>query len=152
MALEVGSEAPPFRLLTQNAAWLELADLAGGEVMLVFMPYAFTKTCEGEMCSLRDNLAYLQSKGARIVAITCDTLNSNRVWAEQQGFTFPILSDFWPHGQVARSYDSFNEQFGYATRTTYVIDGGGTITDVIASENLKTPRDPSLYTIALGLS
>lgn len=119
--------------------------------MLVFMPFAFTRTCGSEMCSLRDNLDFLQSKGAKVVVITCDTHNSNRVWAEQQGFTFPILSDFWPHGNVAAAYDSFNEQYGYATRTTYLVDARGVITEVIASEDLRTPRDPAAYEAALGL-
>lgn len=152
MALPIGAKAPNFRLLTQRAEWLELAVLAGNEVMLIFMPYAFTRTCEGEMCSLRDNLAFLQSRGAKVVVVTCDTLNSNRVWAEQQGFDFPILSDFWPHGKVASAYDAFNEQYGYATRTTYVIDPEGVIRDVIASEQLKVPRDFSRYEQALGLT
>lgn len=151
MALDVGAKAPPFRLLNQDAEWVELSDLAGTEVMLVFMPFAFTRTCEGEMCSLRDNLSFLQSKGAKVIVITCDTHNSNRVWAEQQGFTFPILSDFWPHGQVASAYDSFNEKYGYATRTTYVIDPEGMIKEIVASESLKTPREFDQYEAALGL-
>jgi peroxiredoxin (alkyl hydroperoxide reductase subunit C) len=153
LPLEVGEKAPAFRLLSQSREFVELDSLlAEGDLMLVFMPFAFTRTCQGEMCSLRDNLDRLQSTGAKVVVITCDTHNSNRVWAEQNGFTFPILSDFWPHGEVARSYDSFNEQYGYASRTTYLIDQEGLIREVIASEELRTPRDPSLYEAALGLS
>jgi mycoredoxin-dependent peroxiredoxin len=151
VALEVGMKVPDFRLRNQNAEYVELADLAGGEAMIIFMPYAFTKTCEGEMCSLRDNLDFLQSKGAKVVVITCDTLNSNRVWAEQNGFTFPILSDFWPHGQTALAYGSFNERFGYAERTTFVIDGEGVITEIIRSEKLSVPREFDEYERALGL-
>jgi peroxiredoxin len=151
MPLEAGQHAPAFRLLSQKREFVELSDFAGSELMLVFMPYAFTRTCEGEMCSLRDNLDHLQSKGAKVVVITCDTNNSNRVWAEQHGFHFPILSDFWPHGQVSRSYDSFDEQWGYAKRTTYVIDGEGVITEVIGSPDLRTPRNPAEYEAALGL-
>lgn len=151
MTLEVGMKVPDFRLRKQNAEYVELADLAGGEAMIIFMPYAFTRTCQSEMCSIRDNLELLQSKGAKVVVITCDTLNSNRVWAEQNGFTFSILSDFWPHGQTASAYGSFNERFGYAERTTFVVDGEGTITDIIRSEDLKVPREFDEYKRALGL-
>ena len=151
MTLAVGMTVPDFRLRNQNAEHVELAELAGSEAMIIFMPYAFTKTCEGEMCSLRDNLEFLQAKGAKIVVITCDTVASNRAWAEQHGFTFPILSDFWPHGQTASAYGSFNERFGYAERSTFVIDGEGTITEIIKSNKLNVPREFDEYERALGL-
>jgi peroxiredoxin (alkyl hydroperoxide reductase subunit C) len=83
--------------------------------------------------------------------ITCDTLNSNRVWAEQQGFTFPILSDFWPHGKVATEYGCFNETFGYAERSTFFLDEEGVITDIVSSGELTVPREFSQYETALGL-
>jgi peroxiredoxin (alkyl hydroperoxide reductase subunit C) len=151
VALEVGMKAPDFSLRDQHKEKRSLADLAGAEAMIVFMPFAFTRTCEGEMCTIRDNLDYLQSKGARVFVITCDTLNSNRVWAEQQGFTFPILSDFWPHGQVASSYGCFNETFGYAERSTFFLDANGVITDIVSSGELPVPRDFTQYEKALGL-
>lgn len=149
--LEVGMKAPDFTLRDQHREKRSLAELAGAPAMIVFMPFAFTRTCEGEMCSIRDNLDYLQSKGARVFVITCDTLNSNRVWAEQQGFTFPILSDFWPHGKVAKEYGCFNETFGYAERSTFFIDGEGTITDIVSSGELGVAREFSQYETALGL-
>jgi peroxiredoxin len=149
--LEVGMKAPDFTLRDQHREKRSLGELAGAPAMIVFMPFAFTRTCEGEMCSIRDNLDYLQSKGARVFVITCDTLNSNRVWAEQQGFTFPILSDFWPHGKVATEYGCFNEKFGYAERSTFFLDGDGTITDIVSSGELTVPREFSQYETALGL-
>ncbi|MCA1736756.1 MAG: redoxin domain-containing protein [Actinobacteria bacterium] len=151
MGLAAGMKAPHFRLRDQNGQWFELSDLAGSEAMIIFMPYAFTKTCEGEMCSLRDNLSFLQSKGAKIVVITCDTKNSNRVWSEQQGFSFPILSDFWPHGQTASAFGCFNEKYGFAERATFVVDAAGTITDIVSSANIGIPRDFDQYAPALGL-
>ena len=72
------------------------------------------------------------------------------MWAEQQGFTFPVLSDFWPHGAVARAYDVFNEQLGCANRATFVIDKQGKIIDVFESPNLGTPRDKAAYEAALA--
>ena len=149
--LEVGVKAPDFTLRDQHREKRSLAELAGSPAMIVFMPFAFTRTCEGEMCSIRDNLDYLQSKGARVFVITCDTLNSNRVWAEQQGFTFPILSDFWPHGKVATQYGCFNDTFGYAERSTFFLDGEGVITEIVSSGELSVPRDFDAYTKALSL-
>lgn len=151
MRLAVGMKAPDFSLRDQHRQKRTLSELAGAEAMVVFMPFAFTRTCQGEMCSIRDNLDYLQSKGARVFVITCDTLNSNRVWAEQEGFTFPILSDFWPHGQVASSYGCFNETFGYAERSTFFLDADGVITEIVASDRLDVPREFYAYSKALGL-
>ena len=151
MPLAVGMKAPDFTLRDQHRERRSLAELAGAPAMIVFMPFAFTRTCEGEMCSIRDNLDYLQSKGARVFVITCDTLNSNRVWAEQQGFTFPILSDFWPHGKVATEYGCFNETFGYAERSTFFLDGDGMITEIVSSGELTVPREFTQYEKALGL-
>jgi peroxiredoxin len=73
------------------------------------------------------------------------------VWAEQQGFAFPILSDFWPHGKVAASYGCFNETFGYAERSTFFLDSEGVITEIVASDRLDVPRDFDEYSKALGL-
>ena len=49
------------------------------------------------------------------------------MWAEQEGFSFPILSDFWPHGAVAQAYGVFDEKIGRAVRATFVIDKEGTV-------------------------
>ena len=151
MALEVGMKAPDFTLRDQSGAKRSLSEFAGAPVMVVFMPFAFTKTCEGEMCSIRDNLEMLQSRGAAVVAITCDSKNSNRVWAEEQGFTFPILSDFWPHGKVTTEYGCFNEIGGCANRTTFVLDAEGVVTEIISSEFLEA-RDMDEYQKALGVA
>jgi peroxiredoxin (alkyl hydroperoxide reductase subunit C) len=140
MALEAGTPAPPFALRNQRREKVTSDDLKGSKTVLVFIPFAFTSTCQGELCEIRDNLHRFNQSATRVVAITCNTLHSNAAWAEQQGFTFDILSDFWPHGETARAYDSFDENFGYAKRTTYFIDEEGVITSVIKSDELGVPR------------
>ena len=152
MALEAGMKAPDFTLRDQSGTKRSLSEFSGAPMMVVFMPFAFTRTCEGEMCSIRDNLAMLQSRGAVVVAITCDSKNSNRVWAEEQGFSFPILSDFWPHGKVTRDYGCFNEISGSADRTTFVLDAEGVVREVISSERLDIPREMDEYKKALGVA
>ena len=74
---------------------------------------------------------------------------TNRDWAEDNDFRFPILSDYWPHGEVSRAYDTFDETFGYAKRTTYILDSDGVIRDVIASDVLGEARPFATYLPAL---
>jgi peroxiredoxin len=148
MPLPTGTPAPDFTLLNQGREPVSLDDLKGSRSLIVFIPFAFTRTCEGELCQIRDEAALFNGSEARVVAITCNTLHANRAWAKEQGFDFDLLSDFWPHGQVARLYDSFNESFGYAERTTYFLDADGVITGSTRSE-LGEARDFDVYRQAL---
>ena len=149
MTLKVGSKAPDFSLPNQDREPVSLEDLRGSRSVIVFIPFAFTKTCEGELCQIRDEFSLFEAAGARVVVITCNALHANRVWAEQHGFEFDILSDWWPHGEVSRKYDTFNEAFGYAERTTYFLDADGVITDVARSDELGVARDWETYRDAL---
>jgi peroxiredoxin len=81
--------------------------------------------------------------------ITTHAIPTNRSWAEAQGYQFPILSDYWPHGEVSRAYETFDETFGYAKRTTYVLDAEGVIREVIASDQLREARPFADYLPAL---
>ena len=83
--------------------------------MIVFYPFTFTGVCEGELCSLRDDLSEFDAVKAQVLAISCDSRHAQKQWATQQGFTFPVLSDFWPHGEVPAAYGVFNEQLGAPT-------------------------------------
>lgn len=149
MPLAIGTPAPEFTLLNQNREPVSLEDLRGSKSVVVFIPFAFTRTCEGELCQIRDEYTIFNDAKARVIAITCNTFHANRVWSEQQGFQFDILSDWWPHGATARKYDTFNEGFGYAERTTYFLDESGIISDVTRSENLGEARDFDHYRSAL---
>jgi peroxiredoxin len=148
--LEIGTPAPEFALLNQNREPVSLGDLKGSRSVIVFIPFAFTRTCEGELCQIRDGYSLFNESDARVVAITCNTLHANRVWSEQQAFQFDILSDFWPHGSVSRRYDTFNEGYGYAERTTYFLDADGIITAVTHSDRLGEARDFEDYRAALS--
>ncbi len=149
MAAEVGSIAPPFSLKDQDGNEVTLDGLPRGKTLLVFIPFPFTGICEGELCEIRDNLAKLSESGVQVVVLTCDTRYSNKKWAEEQGFNFPILSDFWPHGQVAQLYGCFNDTLGVAQRATYVIDSDRVVREVITTDSITTPRDFESYEGAL---
>ena len=149
MPLAVGTPAPDFTLVSQDREKVSPETLRGKRTMIVFMPYPFTSTCDGEMCDIRDNWSNYQGLDTNVVVITCHPGSTNRVWANQNGYQFPILADYWPHGEVSRAYDSFDEQYGYSKRTTYILDAEGIIRDVIASDVLGEARDYASYPDAL---
>lgn len=149
MTAQVGSTAPSFSLKDQDGNEVTLDGLPAAKTLLVFIPFPFTGICEGELCEIRDNLGHLSESGVQVVVITCDTRYSNKKWAEQQGFNFPILSDFWPHGQVAQQYGCFNDTLGVAQRATYVIDANRVVRRIITTDSITTPRDFESYEGAL---
>jgi mycoredoxin-dependent peroxiredoxin len=151
MTVEVGQEAPDFTLKDQDGNDVTLSSFRGKRnVVLVFYPFTFTGVCEGELCSLRDDLSDFETASAQVLACSCDSQYAQQQWARQQGFTFPLLSDFWPHGAVARTYGVFNERLGCANRATFVIDEQGIVIDVFEAPNLGTPRDKAAYEKALA--
>lgn len=136
--LQAGSVAPDFVLKDQNNQEVRLSDFRGAKnVLLVFYPLAFTRTCEGELCEIRDNLNDFANDTTQILSISVDSAFSHKVWATEQGYDFPLLADFWPHGAVAQAYGVFNTERGYANRGTFVIDRDG----IIRYSEMNLPGD-----------
>lgn len=128
MPIEVGAPAPDFVLKDQNNQEVRLSDFRGAKnVLLVFYPLAFTRTCQGELCEIRDNLNDFVNEGTQVLSISVDSVFAHKVWAGEQGYEFPLLADFWPHGGVAQAYGVFNEDRGYANRGTFVVDKAGVV-------------------------
>lgn len=152
MTIAIGQEAPDFELAGANVdGMLRLSSLRGETaVALVFYTGTFTGICEGELCAIRDDLGSFAAKGVQVVAVSCDPAPAQKVWAEQQGYTFPVLGDFWPHGEVARAYGVFNEAIGRPNRATFLIDRGGTVVDAFETADVKTARDQARYEEALA--
>ena len=151
MSVEVGQAAPDFTLKDQAGNDVSLADYKGKQsVVLVFYPFTFTGVCQGELCEIRDDPSTFESADAAVLAISCDTRHAQAQWAEQQGFTFPVLSDFWPHGEVAKAYDVFNDALGCAMRATFLIGKDGTIVDAFETPDLGTAREKSRYAEAIA--
>lgn len=126
--VEVGQKAPDFTLRDQHGQPVGLADFAGSKaVALVFYPFAFSGICRGELCELRDNLASFEADGVQVLAVSVDTIFTLRAFGDAEGYVFPLLSDFWPHGAVARSYGVFNEANGGALRGTFLLDTEGIV-------------------------
>ncbi|MBJ8341864.1 peroxiredoxin [Antrihabitans sp. YC3-6] len=150
MPLEVGATAPDFSLKDQNNQVVTLSDYRGKKnVLIVFYPLAFTGTCQGELCRVRDELPKFQNDGTEILAISVGPSPTHKIWASEQGYVFPLLSDFWPHGEVAQAYGVFNDKAGFANRGTFVVDKAG----IIRFAEMNGPgeaRDQSLWENALA--
>ena len=126
--LSEGEEAPDFTLTDQRGQPVTLSSFRDVKtVLLVFFPLAFTGICQGELDEIRDHLGTYENDDTATLAISVGPPPTHKVWATQSGFSFPVLSDFWPHGAVAQSYGVFNDDTGFANRGTFVVDRSGTI-------------------------
>jgi peroxiredoxin (alkyl hydroperoxide reductase subunit C) len=128
MAHEDGSEAPDFTLKDQNNQEVTLSSFRGERnVLVVFYPFAFSGICQGELCSVRDDLPSFQNDDLQILAVSVDHAFTLKAWADAQGYEFPLLADFWPHGEVAQAYGVFNDKRGMAVRGTFLVDKAGIV-------------------------
>ncbi len=133
-----GSIAPDFSLRDQFGQTVTLSGFRGfSSVAIVFFPLAFTATCTGELCELRDNLAMFRSAGVQLLGISVDSTATLREFAERESYDFTLLADFWPHGEVARRYGAFLHEKGFAMRATIVIDAQG----VVRASFAAAPRE-----------
>jgi mycoredoxin-dependent peroxiredoxin len=128
MPVEVGAQAPDFVLKDQNNQEVRLSDFRGvRNVLLVFYPLAFTNVCQGELCQVRDRLSDFVNESVQLLTVSVDSVYAHKVWAEREGYDFPLLSDFWPHGAVASAYGVFNPERGIANRGTFLVDRSGVV-------------------------
>src|SRR6478609_4836439 len=126
--IKVGDQAPDFTLKDQNNEEFTLSAFRGKQaVLIVFYPLAFTGICTGELCVVRDDMSSFQNDDVQVVSISVDSVYSHKIFSEREGYEFPLLSDFWPHGGVAQAYGVFNETTGFANRGTFLVDTGGVI-------------------------
>ena len=126
--LRIGDPAPDFTLRDQFGQEVSLSSYRGTKaVAILFYPYAFSGVCTGEMAGIRDRLAEFMTFDTEVMAISCDPMFALRAFADADGLNFPLLSDFWPHGEVSRAYDVFDERNGCPRRSSYVVDREGAI-------------------------
>lgn len=145
----VGESAPDFELTNQFGEPVRLSSFRGQNVVLVFYPFAFSGICTGELCEIRDNLAVFEDANATVLAVSVDSKFSLRAYAEQEGYSFDLLADFWPHGSVARDYGVFDAGSGMARRGTFIIDRAGIVRYVVVNPRGQA-RDLSAYRDALA--
>jgi peroxiredoxin len=133
--LQIGDKAPDFTLHDQHGQEVRLSSFAGEKaVLLVFYPYAFTGVCTGELTGFRDQLGDFETEDTTLLALSCDSIFTQRAFADRDGIFFPLLSDFWPHGAVASAYGVLDETEGCASRSSFVIDKDGVVQWVLHSQ------------------
>lgn len=127
--IDVGHRVPTSELPDTGGATVEIGG-RGPATLLVFLPAAFTPLCGDEAAALTQIAPELEGMGARMLAISCDSMFTLQAWSEQlapAGHRLRLLSDFWPHGAVARAYGAFDEVRGIATRSSFLLDGHGVV-------------------------
>ncbi|MEY3128440.1 MAG: hypothetical protein RIS06_996 [Actinomycetota bacterium] len=150
MALAIGSVAPDFELVNQHGQKISLSSYQGKKnVVVIFYPFAFSGICTGELCALRDDLAAFQNEKVELISISCDPMYANKVFAEKEGYKFQVLSDFWPHGDIAKAYGVFDENRGCATRGSFIIGTDGKIKWMVVN-GLGEARNIAEYKAALS--
>jgi peroxiredoxin len=120
---EIGKPASDFSLKDQNGKDFKLSSFKGKKVLLSFHPLAWTDVCAKQMKSLEDNKGTLDSLNTVAFGLSVDTVPSKKAWAESLGIKdTPLLSDFWPHGYVAKAYGIFRERNGFSERANIILD------------------------------
>ena len=128
MTLQIGQPAPDLELRDQHGATVTLSSYRGSKaVVLMFYPFAFSGVCTGELCEVRDSQPRFESDDVQLLAVSCDPVFALRAFADRDGLTFPLLSDFWPHGEVAQRYGVLNADRGCAERATFIVDRDGVL-------------------------
>jgi peroxiredoxin len=121
--IAIGSKAPDFTLKDQNGKSVKLSSLRGKKVILSFRPLAWTAVCQDQMKSLEENHVTLDELNTVALGIGVDSVPSNKAWAQAMDIkNTRLLSDFWPHGEIAKAYGIFREKDGFSERANIVLD------------------------------
>ena len=119
----VGDKAPDFSLSDQDSKEFKLSDFKGRHVLLSFHPLAWTGVCAKQMKSLESNFEEFEELNTIAVGVNVDTIPSKKAWADSLGLKQTrILSDFWPHGKVAKIYGLFRDKEGFSERANILIN------------------------------
>ncbi len=142
--LRIGQKAPEFALPDSDKKVRALNEfIHQGTVVLAFFPFAFSGTCDKEMCTFRDGFATLESSGAQLVGVSVDSTYSLKVFAQTYNLQFPLLSDF--NKKVTKLYGVLQDPWvglgykGVAKRSVFLVDRRGIlryrwVTDVPSEE------------------
>jgi peroxiredoxin len=126
--IKEGKKAPDFTLKDQNGKEVRLSDFKGKKVLLSFHPLAWTGVCAKQMQSLEKNKGKLKKLNTFALGINVDPVPSKAAWAKALRIkNTKLLSDFWPHGEVAKKYGIFSKSQGFSLRVNIIIDEKGKV-------------------------
>lgn len=138
MSIAKGQTAPNFKLFNQDKKEIELSQLQGQNVVILFYPFAFSGTCTKELCSVRDNIATYNGLNAVVLGISNDSVFTQAAYKKDQNLNFDLLSDF--NKDVSAAYGSLYESFifgtkGVSKRSAFVVDKNGIVRHAEVLEN-----------------
>jgi peroxiredoxin len=127
--LKVGDEAPDFELRSHKGGTVRLSDFRGKKnVVVAFHPLAFTPVCATQMTNYESDKPQIDQHDAVVLGVSIDPQPSKAAWAKTLGpISFDLLSDFHPHGDVAKRYGVFRDKEGFSERAVFVVDKQGKI-------------------------
>ena len=130
MNIKVGQKAPQFSLFDTDRQKVNLTDFRGKNVLILFYPQAFSRTCTAELCAVRDDIARYNNVNAQVLGISVDSVFTLKRYKEEQGYNFPLLSDF--NKEASAAYDSLYENWilemkGVSKRSAFIVDKEGVI-------------------------
>jgi peroxiredoxin len=125
--LPPGTEAPEFRLPCTPDQTLSLAEFRGQPVILAFYPEDWSPVCSDQLALYQELLPEFQKFNAELLGISVDGIWSHLAFAKDRNLHFPLLADFEPKGEVARTYQVYRATEGTSERALYVIDGDGVV-------------------------
>ena len=153
MRLKVGDEAPDFELRSHRGGTVRLSDFRGRQnVVIAFHPLAFTPVCATQMAGYQAELPAFDAAGTVVLGVSIDPQPAKSAWASTLGtITFDLLSDFYPHGEVARKYGVFREADGISERALFLVDRQGRVAWMKTYDIPEQPPTSELLSAVAGL-
>jgi peroxiredoxin (alkyl hydroperoxide reductase subunit C) len=119
--IAAGTPAPDFTLPDQDGKQVSLADLRGQTTVLVFYPLDFSPVCTDQLNIYHEVGADFAAKGAKLYGVSVDSAFAHKAFQTQLGVSIPLLADFNPKGEVAKSYGVYIEERGHNQRALVLI-------------------------------
>ena len=146
--LKIGQKAPDFMLASSNGKTINLKYFAGKNIVLYFYPKDKTSGCTKEACSFESNLRTIKKKGAVVIGVSADSVDSHMKFAKKYGLSFPLLSD--EKKETIKTYGVWKEKSMYGKkyfgieRTTVVIDENGVVQQIFKKVKVDGHTDEVL--------
>ena len=146
-SLTLNDSAPDFTLKSHNEGELNLAWYQGRKnIVLAFYPGDWTPVCSNQIPEYQNQISTFEKFETQLMCLSVDSIPCHKAWARSLGgLSFPLMADFYPHGEVARKYGVFDEKRGYAERSVFLIDKSGIIRFVEHVDLAQLPDNQKLF-------